>query len=183
MEYYHSGKKSYRDYEFSCEQTGMSFRNIQEKINENKQFCKEESSIKRNELMTYVADGISFFIQEEEEIKGLVNFTVNVDKITIKGICVPGESKGTGKKLIEAVKSFALANNITQIKLTCYGDVFNFYLKQGFNIEESNEIYDSDEDELVATSYVMTYNISSRGRKRRTKHKSKRINKSKKSPK
>lgn len=165
MEYYHSGKKSYQKYEFSCEKTEMSFRNIQEKINENKRFCREESSIKLHELTTYLSDGISFFIHEEE-IKGLVNFTVNVGKITIKGLCVPEEYKGNGKILIEAVKSFAMSNNITQIKLTCYGDVFNFYLKQGFAIEEENEIYDSD-DEDVVTSYDMIYNITSRGGKRR----------------
>ena len=182
MEYYHSGKKSFQKYEFLYEKTGMSYKNIQDMIKENKHFCREQSSIKLYELITYVADGISFFIHEEE-LKGLVNFTINADKITIKGLCVPQEYKGNGKILIDAVKTFALQNGITQIKLTCYGDVFNFYLKQGFAIEEENEVYDSD-DEDVETSYDMIYNISSRGRlRRRTKRKSKRRIKSKKSSK
>lgn len=178
MEYYHSGKKSYQKYKFSCEKTEMSFKNIQDRIKENKRFCREESSVKLHELATYITDGITFFIHEEE-IKGLVNFTVNVDKITIKGLCVPEEYRGNGKILIEAVKTFAMENNITQIKLTCYGDVFNFYLKQGFSIEEEKEVYDSD-DEDGATSYDMIYNISSRGKRRRTKRRRKKSKKTRK---
>jgi hypothetical protein len=181
MEYYHPKIETFQKYKFSCEKTEMSFRNIQEKINENKHFCREESSIKLSDLTSYITYGISFFIHEEE-IKGLVTFTVNVNKITITGLCVPEKYKGNGKILIEAVKSFAVENGITQIKLTCYGDVFNFYLKQGFNIEKRGEIYDSDdEDEVIATSYDMIYIIPSGGRKRKqTKRKKRRI-KSKKS--
>lgn len=180
MEYYQPRKKTMKEYFFEFNETGMSHKNIQDAIKENKHFCREQSSIKLYELTTYIADGITFFINEDE-IKGLVNFTFNVDKITIKGLCVPEEYKGNGKILMDAVKSFALNNGVKQIKLTCYGDVVNFYKKQGFLIEEENDVYDSDDEDEVVTSYEMVYNILSKGRKRRrTKRKNKRRIKSKK---
>ena len=64
------------------------------------------------------------------------------------------------KGVIEYVKEFAKINNLTNIKLTCYDNVKNFYTKMGFKIKNTSNFYDSDEDsddESSKTRYARIY--------------------------
>jgi GNAT superfamily N-acetyltransferase len=176
MQYYHPSKKVYSNCIYEIEKTDMNASEIIEQIKLNRVFCRDEKSINRQELSSYVSDGITFFIYDGV-LKGLINFDINMGAISVRGLCVPEEYKGNGTVLINAVKSFASTNDMSRINLTSYGDVHNFYKKQGFAIEEENDTYDSD-DEFVSTSYNMVF-LSKGKRKRKTKTKHKRKLKSK----
>jgi hypothetical protein len=139
-------------------------------------FCREESSIKVSELIGYLNDGITLYTLNAGNLSGVINFDINVDKLNIMGLCAPGPSVGAGTQLINAVKIFAELNGIKNIKLTCYGDVVNFYTNNGFRIQNQGTInydsdYDSDsEDESESViKYDMVYTVVSGGKRRNIK--------------
>jgi GNAT superfamily N-acetyltransferase len=144
----------------NIEKTTKSIGDIQRDILSIPNFCRDELSVSVQELKSYLVSGISFFtVDELNQITGLVNFDVNQNSILILGICVPGYSQGIGSFLISQLKQFAKDNQINQIRLTCYGDLYLFYKKQGFVILNEYVLYDSDDDE-EKTKYNMIFNLN-----------------------
>ena len=98
-------------------------------------FCRDETSIEVNDLKSYLGNGITLYVLNLDTLSGIINFDVNVDKVIVSGLCVPGNSSGIGTKLISTIKTFARVNRMKTINLTCYGEVVNFYTKNGFKIQ------------------------------------------------
>jgi len=131
-------------------------------------FCRDETSIEVNDLKSYLGNGITLYVLNLYTLSGIINFDVNVDKVIVSGLCVPGNSSGIGTKLISTVKTFARVNRMKTITLTCYGEVVNFYTKNGFKIQKqrtlSNDSDNSDDDEEEKISYDMIYDVTSGGK-------------------
>lgn len=170
----------------NMQKSTKTLQDIQKEIVSIPNFCREESSISIYELKSYLVNGISFYtVDINNIISGLINFDVNETTVIILGICVPGYSQGIGTYLINAIKQFAKLNNLLKIKLTCYGELKMFYLKQGFNISNESIFYDSDDDSDNPVNskirYDMIFDINNFiGGKRRKKSNKKRNKKSKK---
>jgi len=178
--YYISNSPSYElRYNFvGITKSSKTVKSIKEEISNIPNFCRDQMSITVSELKSYISSGISFFTENDEHtITGIINFDINVNTINILGLCVPSPSAGIGTLLIESVKEFAKINNLTNIKLTCYDNVKNFYTKIGFKIKNTSNFYDSDEDsddESSKTRYDMEYLIAkSGGTKLKRKYKNK----------
>jgi GNAT superfamily N-acetyltransferase len=161
--------------------TEKSIQNIKDEILQNPDFCRDEISITKNDLISYLNSGISFFTENEEgKLTGLINFEVNMPTITIYGLCVPAPSAGIGRKLIETVKEFARTNEFNKIRLTCYDDnVSEFYRKQGF-AGNSRIVYDSDDEDNQKVKYDMELNINVGGSKYKKTKRMKRVKRVKK---
>ena len=147
-------------------------------------FCREETSIEVTDLKGYIGNGITLYSLNSGTLSGVINFDVNVDKITVSGLCVPGPSTGVGTLLINAVKTFAQSNGIKTVKLTCYNSVVDFYTRNGFRIESQRTVRDdsddedSDDDEYEAkTRYDMSYTVISGGKRKKNKTKKNRTKK------
>jgi GNAT superfamily N-acetyltransferase len=146
-------------------------------------FCREETSIEVADLKGYIGGGITLYSLNSETLSGVINFDINVDKINVSGLCVPGPSTGVGTQLINAVKTFAELNGIKTINLTCYGSVVDFYTRNGFRIQSQRTVKDDsdddsdDEDYEPKTRYDMSYAVISGGKRTKT---SRRKNKTKK---
>jgi GNAT superfamily N-acetyltransferase len=140
-------------------------------------FCREETSIEVDDLKGYIGDGITLYSLTSGALSGVINFDVNVDKITVSGLCVPGPSTGVGTQLINAVKTFAELNRIKTVNLTCYNSVVNFYEKNGFRIQNQRTVKDDsdddsdDEDYEPKTRYDMSYTVLASGGKRKASRK------------
>lgn len=138
-------------------------------------FCRDEISIEVYDLKSYLGDGITLYSLNLGTLSGIINFDVNVDKINIFGLCVPGPSVGVGMLLINAVKTFAELNGIKTINLTCYGSVVSFYTKNGFRIQrqvtvrnDSDDSDDSDDSEYEPKiKYDLSYFVISGGKKQK----------------
>lgn len=148
-------------------------------------FCREETSIEVSDLTGYLGGRITLYSLnlETENLNGVINFDINVDKLTISGLCVPGPSAGVGTQLIKAVKTFAKINGMKTINLTCYGGVVDFYTRNGFRIQSQRTVRDDsdddsdDEDYEPKTRYDMSYAVTSGGkRKKNNKKTSKKTN-------
>jgi hypothetical protein len=160
----------------------INTRQLSAEILKNPNFCREETSISVSDLISYIFDGITLYIENNGILKGVINFDINIDAINIYGLCVPIPSAGVGSILINTVKNFATVNKLKIIKLTCYGNVVDFYKRNGFAIQSQNEyIEDSDEesdDEMVTkTKYEMIYTINYGGKKRKYKKNNKKTKK------
>ena len=157
-----------------------SIREIQQEILQNPIFCRDEASIETSELKSYLVSGITIYsLDDVNKINGVINFDINGPNINVLGLCAPKPSVGIGSKLINFVIQFSEVNHIKNIKLTCYGDVVQFYLKNGFKIQNQSQIYDSDDSdsEESKTKYNMMYvNDSFGGRKKRSTRKYKNVN-------
>ena len=159
---------------------------IQEEIRNIPNFCREEASIAVTDLIGYVGDGITLYYLDDTMVRGVINFEVNVDAVNIQGLCVVEPSGGVGSALINAVKTFAEINKMKKIKLTCYGNVVNFYARSGFRIQSQRVVKDedddsSDEDEDVREPkirYDLAYEVIYGG-KRKTKKSKRNTKKSK----
>ena len=162
------------------ERTRKSIQNIKDEISQNPNFCRDEKSITKDDLIGYLSDGIFFFTENDDgKLTGLIHFEVNKPTITIQGLCVPPPSAGIGSYLINKVKEFGQANGFTKIKLSCYDDkVSTFYKKQGFTGTRTT-IYDSDEDsdDEGTPKYDMEFTLTRGGS---TSKKTKRLKKTKK---
>jgi len=91
----------------------------------------------------------------------------------IYGICVPPKYKGVGKQLMKIAKDIARNNDLTAIRLECYGDVNKFYLKQGYSILEEKELVNSNNNSNNSnyeptTKYIMEYRLGLSPRTPRT---------------
>jgi hypothetical protein len=179
MSVYYVYNKNIERYNIPKEITNgnKSITQLKQEISLNPDFCRDETSIDQNELKNYLNSGITFYALDENNIlSGIVNFDINGQKLNIFGICVPGISQGFGSKLINAVKNISKINNITNIKLTCYGDnIIQFYLKNGFNIIDKDTFYDEDTDE-EKTKYELSYTINTSvigGKKYKKRYKTK----------
>jgi len=148
-------------------------------------FCREETSIEVTDLTGYLGGGITLYSlnTDSENLNGVINFDINVDKLTISGLCVPGPSAGVGTQLINAVKTFSKINGIKTINLTCYGSVVDFYTRNGFRIisqrtvrDDSDDDTDDDDGYEPKTRYDMSYAVISGGRRRNIKKTSKKNN-------
>jgi len=140
------------------------------------EFCREQSSITTSDLISYLFNGIDFYMITDGKLNGVITFDINVDYINVYGLCAPGPSVGAGSQLINAVKKFAELNGIKTIKLTCYGIVVDFYIKNGFKVasqsayrsEDSDDESDDEESE-TKMRYNMVYNVTAGGRKKKTR--------------
>ena len=185
--YYNTARSSYQTtFNFNgLKKTEKTLQHIKDEILQNPNFCRDEKSITKNDLLGYLNDGIYFFTENEEgKITGLLHFEVNKPTITIHGLCVPGSSVGIGSSLIEKVKEFAVSNGFARIKLTCYDNsVVSFYKKKGFTLVSSATVYDSDEDsdDEGKPKYDMDFRISKGGIKSKKSRKSRKSKKSIKS--
>lgn len=148
-------------------------------------FCREETSIEVSDLTGYLDGGITLYSLnlDSENLNGVINFDINVDKLNISGLCVPGPSAGVGTQLIKAVKTFAKINGMKTINLTCYGSVVDFYTRNGFRIQSQRTVRDDsdddsdDDDYEPKTRYDMRYAVTSGGkRKKNNKKTSKKTN-------
>jgi len=150
--YYITSNSYYDKYNFTgidIEKTSKKISDIQKEIVSIPEFCRGQESISTSELKSYLVSGISFFTEDNDNLKkitGLINFDVNQDIINILGLCVPGTSSGIGSLLVKKVINFSNYNNIKTIKLTCYDNVKKFYEKQGFIVKNKSTFYDSDEE-------------------------------------
>ena len=142
---------------------------LREIIKNHPDFCRDEKSITKKDLSGYLSSGITLYALNGEEVAGILNFEINSRHIYIYGLCVPPPSAGIGTALIDAVKTFAKANSIREINLTCYDSgVADFYsIRNGFRIiSESKVGYDSDdEDDEPKTKYEMSYVVIDGGKK------------------
>jgi len=140
-------------------------------------FCREETSIEVSDLTGYLGGGITLYSLnlDSENLNGVINFDINVDKLTISGLCVPGPSAGVGTQLIKAVKTFAKINGMKTMNLTCYGSVVDFYTRNGFRIISQRTVRDDsdddsdDEDYEPKTRYDMSYAVISGGKRKNTR--------------
>lgn len=159
----------------NIEKSNKSISQLQKDILSIPNFCRDEHSVSVQELKSYLVSGICFFTQNEKgEITGLINFDVNQNSILVLGICVPGYSQGIGSFLIMKLKQFAKDNQINSLRLTCYGDLYLFYKKQGFEILDESILYDSDdEDNDEKIKYTMKFDMNNfiGGKKKRRKTK------------
>jgi len=142
---------------------------IRKEIKARLDFCREETSIERSDLIGYLGSGFTIYLLDETSnlLSAVLNFDINTNidgqYITIYGICVPPPSTGLGSKLINAVKNFARSNGIKQIKLTCYSEeTLRFYIKNEFRLVGSRVLDDSDDegdsdDEDKKVKYDMLY--------------------------
>jgi hypothetical protein len=172
--YYVSSSNKYNF--IGIQESNKSISELQKIILYTPNFCRDQLSISTTELKSYIVSGITFFTRNAlNQITGLVNFDVNGSIINVLGICVPGYSQGIGSNLINLVKKFAKANNISNIKLTCYDNLKSFYIKLGFQVENESSFYDSDEDsDDNKIRYDMIFNMANfTGGKRKNKSKSK----------
>ena len=148
-------------------------------------FCREETSIEVSDLKGYIGDGITLYSLNSDTLNGVINFDVNVDKITVSGLCVPGPSAGVGTQLISAIKTFAELNGVKTINLTCYGSVVDFYTRNGFRIKSQRTVKDDsdddsdDDDYEPKTRYDMSYAVVSGGRRKKNKTKKNKTQKNK----
>lgn len=127
-------------------------------------FCRDEESIETLDLTRYLNAGITLYtLDNSNNLSGILNFDVNDNDIYIYGLCVPGKSSGIGSALITSVKNFSKTNNISYIKLECYGNTFNFYIKNGFRTLSETPIIDEDDEEPSKIRYEMIYNVSVMG--------------------
>jgi N-acetylglutamate synthase-like GNAT family acetyltransferase len=142
---------------------------IRSEIKTRKDFCRDEISILRNELASYLSSGITLYVlNEDASLLGVLNFDVNGKYIIINGICVPPPSSKIGTNLLTSVKVFARTNGISQINLSCYDEnVKEFYEKNEFRLIKSKDFEDEDGDEK--TKYDMMYVIESGGKKTKRK--------------
>ena len=123
------------------DKTGQELRT---EILQSNNFCRDESSIEITDLINYMLYGITLYAIQSTKLTGVLTIDINRDVVNIRGLCAPEPSVGSGTKLLNAVKLFAQNNNMSLIKLTCYGKVVEFYKKNGFNIEKETILSDSD---------------------------------------
>ena len=142
---------------------------IQSEIKTRKNFCRDEISILRKELVSYLGSGITLYVlNEDASLLGVLNFDINGKYIIINGICVPPPSSKIGTNFLTSVKVFARINGIIQIKLSCYDEkVKEFYEKNEFRLEESHVFEDEDGDDKI--KFDMLYVIESGGKKTKRK--------------
>ena len=147
--YFVSNPKYIEKYDFSdLIKSNKSISDIQKEIQSIPDFCRDQQSIATNELKSYLVSGISFFTENtNKQITGLANFDINQDKLNIIGICIPTANKGNGTIIINEIKKFGILNNIKEIRLTCYGDVKNFYEKLNFVVIDQSILYNSDDED------------------------------------
>ena len=157
---------------------GMEINVLKKNIKQIPNFCRGELSIKTSDLIGYLASGITLYVLDvDNNLLGVLNFDVNVDQISILGLCVPKPSLGVGSLLIDVVKKFAEINKIKTIKLTCYGGVVDFYTKprNGFRIQYERAVAytsdsdDSDNETPPKIRYDLAYQVIYGGRRTRTK--------------
>jgi hypothetical protein len=147
-----------------------SISQLKNNISSIRDFCRDEESIETKDLTGYLNAGITLYTLDNNNLSGVLNFDINGNNIYIYGLCVPGKSGGVGSAIITSVKEFAKTNNVSYIKLECYGDIFNFYTKNGFRTLSETPIIDEDEEEPTKTKYEMIFNVSViGGKKRKTK--------------
>lgn len=148
---------------------------IKKEIKKNRGFCGDESSISRNDLAGYIGGNTTIYNYKS----GLGGVMVvgkrkkEIDYLYIYGICVPPRYKGVGKQLMKIAKDIARNNDLTAIRLECYGDVNKFYLKQGYSILEEKELVNSnnnsnDSNYEPTVKYVMEYRLGSSPKTPRT---------------
>lgn len=145
---------------------------IKREIKKNREFCGDESSITRNDLAGYISGNTTIYNYKS----GLGGVMVlgkrkkEIDYLYIYGICVPPKYKGVGKQLMKIAKDIARNNYLTAIRLECYGDVNEFYLKQGYSILEEKELVNSNNNSNnePTIKYVMEYRLGSSPRTPRT---------------
>ena len=147
---------------------------IKKEIKKNREFCGDESSITRNDLAGYISGNTTIYNYKS----GLGGVMVlgkrkkEIDYLYIYGICVPPRYKGVGKQLMKIAKDIARNNDLTEIRLECYGDVNEFYLKQGYSILEEKELVNSNNsnnsNNEPMIKYVMEYRLGSSPRTPRT---------------
>lgn len=174
--YYVSSSNKYNF--LDIKQSNRSISELQKIILYTPNFCRDQQSISTNELKSYIVTGITFFTRNTlNQITGLINFDINNTYIYLLGICVPGSSIGVGSYLITLLKRFAKANNLTSIKLSCYNELKDFYLKQGFTVVEEENYYDSDDEERVRFDMVYNMSVFTAGKRRKSRKKKRRKNK------
>jgi len=157
----------------------MTSQQLSSEILSNTEFCREQYSITTSDLISYLFNGINFYMSTDSKLNGVITFDINVDYINIYGLCAPGPSLGAGTQLINAVKKFAELNELKKIKLSCYGSVVDFYKKNGFIIanqstyrsEDSDD--ESDDESETKMRYNMVYNVIAGGRKKKTRRNTK----------
>ena len=141
--------------------TDQTRNNLKTTIKSKRNFCGNEESIKTKDLVYYIDNGITIFCKTGDETSGILNFDINVDVLNIKGLCVGDTKVKIGSELINETKRFAKRNNCVKIKLTCYGNVYKFYQKNGFEIAH-NSLLSADSDDSEASpkqSYEMIYTV------------------------
>jgi hypothetical protein len=154
----------------------MTSQQLSSEILSTPEFCRDEESIETSDLISYLFNGIGFYMITDGKLSGVITFDINVDYINIYGLCAPGPSVGAGSQLINAVKKFAQLNGIKTIKLTCYGSVVDFYTKNGFIVasqsayrSDDSDDDDSDDESETKMRYNMVYNVTAGGRKKKTR--------------
>jgi hypothetical protein len=149
---------------------GVTINMLQRTIDKTPHFCGNEESIEAVDLKYYLQDGVTIFSKTNDTINGILNFNVNVHKMMIKGLCVSVRNKRKGypsdprigSSLLREAKRFAKRNNLSEIHLTCYGDVFQFYEKHGFIVQRKSALSVDSDDSFGSPkqSYFMVHQVS-----------------------
>lgn len=178
--YYLSNPIRYSTYTFdsNIEKTNKTLSSIKNEINEYKYpttFCGKEEGIETKNLTSYLASGITFFMEDKDgKIIGVINFDINEKKINIMGVCTPIVGGKIGNKLILNVIDFAKQNNMKNIHLTCLTEKLrNYYKNIGFR-ELVSSIKSNDSE------YESVYNMNMEIRQSNSKSRSKKSNGGKK---
>ena len=144
-----------------------SIQDILKHIKTTKDFCGKESvknpSIDKKDLIEYlvIPNNVVIYSINDNKIDGVLVFDIPNDFIKIWGICVSRQKSGIGSKLLKKVNKLALEKGIKKVKLTCYGEVNQFYKKNNYKVKElfnlSQDSDDSiDSNESLQKGYDMT---------------------------
>jgi len=130
---------------------------IKKQINENKEFCRDQKSIKYDYFKSLLStDIVLYALSEDKEVLGALAFMFNIkdgDKVILfHGICSPYiySKRGVGSELINTLIKIGITFRIKYIYLDCVGEkIKNYYEKFGFNVEKFiiKRSYDSDSDD------------------------------------
>jgi hypothetical protein len=73
-----------------------------------------------------------FIDNGDSYISGIIIFRIQENMLYVEAICVPGQHKGNGVKLLNYMKELAKELGLPQIKLEYTGESMSFYRKNGF---------------------------------------------------
>ena len=139
----------------------LSKEEIKNNIKKSHRFCGDGTSITIADLASYL-NGNTVIYHYKDSLGGVMVVGPKSKSLYIHGICVPKEFKGVGKKLMSIAKQIARDNGFTSVRLECYGEVYQFYQKQGYRIVEEKELSNSNSnnESEPTIKYVMEYIIT-----------------------
>jgi len=129
-------------------------------VKDNKNFCRDQLAINYNYFVyCLTADITIIYIQNVIDNKILGACSINLDRIlVIYSMCVPDNGiKGIGTLLLDNIKCIGKLIDAERINLAANSSVREFYIKNGFTIDDDDN--DDDDDHGHGDDIGMTYNF------------------------